>query len=185
MLLSSHFPIGFVSPQFVVSNQYYGYTWLITNSYTSYLQFNPLNHPKTRNKPTIAAMMSMLISISSSPLSSYSNYILLSIVILLLIPPTLPYTLPPPPPLRLYNTLTKSTTPFTPLSPDGIVKMYTCGPTVYAEAHLGNFRAFLTYDVLKRVLVKVYDKEVSVGGEGRAGRLARKLGSRKDAFTMS
>ncbi|GMI31813.1 hypothetical protein TrCOL_g10136 [Triparma columacea] len=38
--------------------------------------------------------------------------------------------------------------------------MYTCGPTVYAEAHLGNFRAFLTYDILKRVLVKVYDKEV-------------------------
>jgi hypothetical protein len=86
---------------------------------------------------------------------------LLSIVILLLIPPILPYTLPPLPPLRLYNTLTKSTTPFTPLSPDGIVKMYTCGPTVYAEAHLGNFRAFLTYDILKRVLVKVYDKEVS------------------------
>jgi hypothetical protein len=59
--------------------------------------------------------------------------------------------------------------------------MYTCGPTVYAEAHLGNFRAFLTYDILKRVLVKVYDKEVSVGDEG-ARRLARKLGSCKDAF---
>ena len=30
--------------------------------------------------------------------------------------------------------------------------MYTCGPTVYDSAHVGNFRAFLTYDVLKRVL---------------------------------
>ena len=31
--------------------------------------------------------------------------------------------------------------------------MYTCGPTVYDSAHVGNFRAFLTYDVLKRVLL--------------------------------
>jgi cysteinyl-tRNA synthetase len=38
--------------------------------------------------------------------------------------------------------------------------MYTCGPTVYAPAHLGNFRAFLTYDILKRVLSRVYGFEV-------------------------
>ncbi|GMH68603.1 hypothetical protein TrST_g11996 [Triparma strigata] len=34
--------------------------------------------------------------------------------------------------------------------------MYTCGPTVYAPAHIGNFRAFLTYDILKRVLSRIY-----------------------------
>jgi cysteinyl-tRNA synthetase len=34
-----------------------------------------------------------------------------------------------------------------------VVTMYTCGPTVYDVAHLGNFRAFLTYDLLKRVLL--------------------------------
>ena len=33
------------------------------------------------------------------------------------------------------------------------IAMYTCGPTVYDAAHIGNFRAFLTYDLLKRVLV--------------------------------
>ncbi|GMI26236.1 hypothetical protein TeGR_g5499 [Tetraparma gracilis] len=38
--------------------------------------------------------------------------------------------------------------------------MYTCGPTIYAPAHLGNFRAFLTYDVLKRTLAKVYGRRV-------------------------
>ncbi|EED93584.1 probable cysteinyl-trna synthetase, partial [Thalassiosira pseudonana CCMP1335] len=54
--------------------------------------------------------------------------------------------------LTLYNSLTRSKTPFTPLrSPS--VSMYTCGPTVYDSAHVGNFRAFLTYDVLKRVLL--------------------------------
>ncbi len=31
--------------------------------------------------------------------------------------------------------------------------MYTCGPTVYDYAHVGNFRAFLTYEVIKRVLL--------------------------------
>ena len=39
-----------------------------------------------------------------------------------------------------------------PVTP-GIFTMYTCGPTVYDYAHVGNFRAFLTYDVLKRVLL--------------------------------
>jgi len=53
--------------------------------------------------------------------------------------------------LTLYNSLSRSKTPFIPQSPD-IVSMYTCGPTVYDSAHVGNFRAFLTYDVLKRVL---------------------------------
>ena len=39
--------------------------------------------------------------------------------------------------------------------------MYTCGPTVYAPAHIGNFRAMLTYDILKRVLLRVYGLAVT------------------------
>lgn len=57
----------------------------------------------------------------------------------------------PPENLRLYNTLSRSKETFTTLQP-GIVKFYSCGPTVYDFAHIGNFRAFLTYDVLKRWL---------------------------------
>ena len=56
-----------------------------------------------------------------------------------------------PRPLLLYNSLTRTKSPFMPLRPPHVT-MYTCGPTVYDSAHVGNFRAFLTYDVLKRVL---------------------------------
>ena len=53
--------------------------------------------------------------------------------------------------LRLYNTLTRSVEPFEPT--DGrTVRMYTCGPTVYNPAHIGNFRTFLFEDLLRRVL---------------------------------
>jgi cysteinyl-tRNA synthetase len=53
--------------------------------------------------------------------------------------------------LRLYNTLTRSIEPFSPA--DGkTVRMYTCGPTVYNPAHIGNFRTFLFEDLLRRVL---------------------------------
>ncbi|HMJ17144.1 MAG TPA: cysteine--tRNA ligase [Gemmatimonadaceae bacterium] len=55
------------------------------------------------------------------------------------------------PEFRLYNTLTRKIEPFTP--EDGrTVRMYTCGPTVYKPAHLGNFRTFLFEDLLRRVL---------------------------------
>jgi cysteinyl-tRNA synthetase len=53
--------------------------------------------------------------------------------------------------LRFYNTLTQQVQPFAPL--DGkVVKMYTCGPTVYDYAHIGNFRTFVFYDLLRRWL---------------------------------
>lgn len=54
--------------------------------------------------------------------------------------------------IRLFNTLTRKKEPFTPLVP-GQVKLYTCGPTVYDYAHIGNFRAFLFEDLLKRWLI--------------------------------
>jgi cysteinyl-tRNA synthetase len=55
-------------------------------------------------------------------------------------------------PMRLYNTLTKSTDEFKPLAPAGEVLFYSCGPTVYDDAHIGNFRSFLNADVLRRTL---------------------------------
>jgi cysteinyl-tRNA synthetase len=52
---------------------------------------------------------------------------------------------------RLYNTLARQVEPFAPA--DGkTVRMYTCGPTVYNPAHLGNFRTFLFEDLMRRVL---------------------------------
>lgn len=53
--------------------------------------------------------------------------------------------------LRLYNTLTRRIEPFTPLAPPR-VSMYTCGPTVWNFAHIGNFRTFLFEDLLRRWL---------------------------------
>jgi len=55
-------------------------------------------------------------------------------------------------PLRLYNTLTKKEEEFTPIKPSGEVTFYSCGPTVYDYAHIGNFRSFLNADVLRRTL---------------------------------
>ena len=53
--------------------------------------------------------------------------------------------------MRLYNTLTRSEEPFTP-GPGNTVRMYTCGLTVYARGHIGNFRTFVCVDVLRRTL---------------------------------
>lgn len=59
--------------------------------------------------------------------------------------------MPEPTEFRLYNTLTRRVEPFAPA--DGrTVRMYTCGPTVYNPAHLGNFRTFLFEDLMRRVL---------------------------------
>jgi len=53
--------------------------------------------------------------------------------------------------LKLHNTLSGKTEPFVPLVA-GEVKMYTCGPTVYDYAHIGNFRTFVFQDILRRYL---------------------------------
>ncbi|MCH2137944.1 MAG: cysteine--tRNA ligase [Phycisphaerales bacterium] len=54
--------------------------------------------------------------------------------------------------IHLHNTMSGQTEPFVPIDPNGPVRFYTCGPTVYDYAHIGNFRAFLASDVLRRVL---------------------------------
>jgi cysteinyl-tRNA synthetase len=53
--------------------------------------------------------------------------------------------------LRISNTLSGKIEEFNPLQ-DNLVRMYTCGPTVYDYAHIGNFRTFVFQDVLKRYL---------------------------------
>ena len=53
--------------------------------------------------------------------------------------------------IYFYNTLTRSKQPFEPLEP-GKVKMYVCGPTVYSDPHIGNFRTFTVGDVVRRWL---------------------------------
>jgi cysteinyl-tRNA synthetase len=53
--------------------------------------------------------------------------------------------------MRLYNTLTRREEDFAP-SRDNQVRMYSCGLTVYARGHIGNFRTFVSVDVLRRAL---------------------------------
>ncbi len=53
--------------------------------------------------------------------------------------------------IRFQNTLTGRVEPFVPMRP-GEVRIYTCGPTVYDYAHIGNFRTFVFQDVLRRFL---------------------------------
>ena len=53
--------------------------------------------------------------------------------------------------IRFHNTLSGKTEPFAPLAPPN-VRMYTCGPTVYDYAHIGNYRTFVFQDILRRFL---------------------------------
>ncbi|EKD89309.1 MAG: cysteinyl-tRNA synthetase, partial [uncultured bacterium] len=53
--------------------------------------------------------------------------------------------------LKLHNTLTRTTAPFQPLH-NMKVGLYTCGPTVYNYAHIGNLRTYIFEDILRRVL---------------------------------
>ncbi|TDB68894.1 cysteine--tRNA ligase [Arundinibacter roseus] len=89
-------------------------------------------------------------------------------------------------PLKLYNTLTRQKDLFEPIAPP-YVGMYVCGPTVYNNAHLGNVRTFMTFDLLFRYLLhcgykvryvrNITDVGHLVGdgdeGEDKIGRMAK------------
>ncbi len=60
--------------------------------------------------------------------------------------------------LKLYNTLTRSKADFVPIDPEN-VRMYVCGPTVYDFAHIGNARPVIVFDVLFRLLRRLYGAE--------------------------
>ena len=53
--------------------------------------------------------------------------------------------------IRFHNTLSGAVEDFQPLAPPQ-VRIYTCGPTVYDYAHIGNFRTFVFQDILRRHL---------------------------------
>jgi len=53
--------------------------------------------------------------------------------------------------MKLYNTLTRGVEEFVPRN-GNIVKMYTCGPTVYHYAHIGNLRTYIMEDILEKSL---------------------------------
>ena len=95
--------------------------------------------------------------------------------------------------LKLKNTYTKATELFVPLR-DGAATVYSCGPTVYSFAHIGNFRSFLFADVLCRVLAQrgfavrqvmnitdvghmTVDHLADASGEDKLSKAARELGS--------
>jgi cysteinyl-tRNA synthetase len=59
--------------------------------------------------------------------------------------------------LQIYNTASRRKEAFEPLDP-GHVRIYVCGPTVYDYAHIGNARAFVAFDVLYRLLLRLYPK---------------------------
>jgi cysteinyl-tRNA synthetase len=89
-------------------------------------------------------------------------------------------------PIKIYNTLTRKKEVFKPLS-EGYVGIYVCGPTVYSNAHLGNVRTFLAFDVLFRYFkhlgykVRYVRNITDVGhlvgdgdeGEDKIGRMAK------------
>lgn len=54
--------------------------------------------------------------------------------------------------IKLHDSLTRETRELRPAQPDGVFRFYNCGPTVYAAAHLGNFRTFVVNDLLRRLL---------------------------------
>ena len=63
----------------------------------------------------------------------------------------MPHSKPAGQPLVLFNSVTRATEPFAPIDP-AMAKLYSCGPTVYNFAHLGNLRAYVFTDTLRRVI---------------------------------
>ncbi|MEL7451786.1 MAG: cysteine--tRNA ligase [Pseudomonadota bacterium] len=63
--------------------------------------------------------------------------------------------------LHIYNTLAREKQPFEPADPTRVT-LYVCGPTVYNQAHIGNFRPVITFDTLFRVLREIYGPEAVV-----------------------
>ncbi len=63
-------------------------------------------------------------------------------------------------PIRLHESLSRSLRELKPAQPDGVFRFYNCGPTVYAPAHIGNFRSFVVNDVIRRLLELEYPGKV-------------------------
>src|SRR5689334_4594379 len=55
-------------------------------------------------------------------------------------------------PVRIHDTRTRELLPVAPRNDDGVVRIYTCGPTVYAPQHIGNLRSQVFADLLRRAI---------------------------------
>jgi len=90
--------------------------------------------------------------------------------------------------MTFYNSLTRAEAPFIPLVP-GKVGLYTCGPTVYNFAHIGNFRAYVFEDILRRSLeyrgFSVTQVMNLTDVDDKTIRGARAAGVSLDAFTRT
>lgn len=65
------------------------------------------------------------------------------------------------PDLSVFNSLTKEKNKFVPIDPEGkAVKWYTCGPTVYDDAHLGHGRNYVSTDILRRIMMHYFNFDV-------------------------
>ena len=88
--------------------------------------------------------------------------------------------------IRFFNTFGGAVEPFAPIEP-GTVKLYTCGPTVYDDPHIGNWRAYVFEDLLKRFLLFRGFKVVHVMNitdvDDKTIRGARARGIRLDEYT--
>ncbi len=93
--------------------------------------------------------------------------------------------------ISLYNTLTRSKDPFTPIKP-GVVGLYVCGPTVYDRASIGNLRSYIFADTLRRLLEAESYKVTHVMnitdvghlvGDGDEGEDKLEKGSRREGKT--
>jgi len=70
--------------------------------------------------------------------------------------------------LRLYNTIKRAVEVFTPGDPSRVT-FYSCGPTVYDDAHIGNFRSFLASDTLRRWLESPLCEVTDAAGKPHKG----------------
>src|SRR3978361_1908692 len=86
--------------------------------------------------------------------------------------------------LKIYNSLSREKEVFKPLHPPS-VGLYSCGPTVYNEVHLGNLRTFTTFDVVFRYLVHLGYKVRYVRNITDAGHLTNDAGEGVDRITES
>ncbi len=91
--------------------------------------------------------------------------------------------------LRLWNTATRQIEEIKPITP-GHIGLYTCGPTVYWDAHIGNMRSFVCEDILQRVLeaqglaVRRVMNITDVGELNDAGEDKMLLGARREGKTV-
>lgn len=95
-------------------------------------------------------------------------------------------------PIRLFNTLSRAVEDFKPMRP-GEVGLYSCGPTVYSYAHIGNMRAYIFADTLRRTLtylgykvnhvMNITDVGHLTGDTDDSGEDKLEVGSRREGLT--